>query len=133
MVRKSKVIATLGLNTDSILEDIIASSVDAVLIDTYYGSEEENVERIKRVKELREKLIHSWERTSFFGLSGDIDCTNHGNHKNNDWISESDHLGIFISKDKGNEISKNHEVKENHKDFISNAFSLALFVFIKWS
>lgn len=56
MVRKSKVIAALGLNTDSILEDIIASSVDAVLIDTYYGSEEENVERIKRVKELREKL-----------------------------------------------------------------------------
>ena len=56
MVRKSKVIATLGLNTDSILEDIIISSVDAVLIDTYYGSEEENVERIKRVKELREKL-----------------------------------------------------------------------------
>lgn len=56
MVRKSKVIATLGLNTDSILEDIIASSVDAVLIDTYYGSEEENVERIERVKELREKL-----------------------------------------------------------------------------
>ena len=56
MVRKSKVIATLGLNTDSILEDIIASSVDAVLIDTYYGSEEENVERNKRVKELREKL-----------------------------------------------------------------------------
>ena len=56
MVRKSKVIATLGLNTDSILEDIIASSVDAVLIDTYYGSEEENIERIKRVKELREKL-----------------------------------------------------------------------------
>ena len=56
MVRKSKVIATLGLNTDSILEDIIASSVDAVLIDTYYGSEEENVERINRVKELRDKL-----------------------------------------------------------------------------
>ena len=56
MVRKSKVIATLGLNTDSILEDIITSSVDAVLIDTYYGSEEENVERIERVKELREKL-----------------------------------------------------------------------------
>ena len=56
MVRKSKIIATLGLNTDSILEDIIASSVDAVLIDTYYGSEEENIERIKRVKELREKL-----------------------------------------------------------------------------
>ena len=56
MVRKSKVIATLGLNTDSILEDIITSSVDAVLIDTYYGSEEENVERSKRVKELREKL-----------------------------------------------------------------------------
>lgn len=56
MVRKSKVIATLGLNTDSILEDIITSSVDAVLIDTYYGSEEENVERIKIVKELREKL-----------------------------------------------------------------------------
>ena len=55
MVRKSKVIATWGLNTDSILEDIITSSVDAVLIDTYYGSEEENVERIKRVKELREK------------------------------------------------------------------------------
>ena len=56
MVRKSKVIATLGLNTDSILEDIITSSVDAVLIDTYYGSEEEDVERIKRAKELREKL-----------------------------------------------------------------------------
>ena len=56
MVRKSKVIATLGLNTDNILEDIIASSVDAVLIDTYYGSEEENIDRIKRVKELRGKL-----------------------------------------------------------------------------
>lgn len=56
MVRKSKVIATLGINTDNILEDIIASSVDAVLIDTYYGTEEENVERINRVKELRDKL-----------------------------------------------------------------------------
>jgi len=28
-------------------------------------------------------------------------------------------LWIFISKDEGNEIAKNHEIKENHKDFIS--------------
>ena len=56
MVRKSKVIATIEINIDKILKDIIARSVDAVLIDTYYGTEEENVERINRVKELREKL-----------------------------------------------------------------------------
>lgn len=56
MTRKSKVIATLGSSTDSILERIVDGGADAVLIDTYYGEEEENISRIERIKELREKL-----------------------------------------------------------------------------
>ena len=56
MTRKSKVIATLGNSTDSILEKIVDGGADAVLIDTYYGEEEENVSRIKKIKQLREKL-----------------------------------------------------------------------------
>ena len=56
MTRKSKVIATLGNSTDSILEKIVDGGADAVLIDTYYGEEEENVSRIEKIKQLREKL-----------------------------------------------------------------------------
>ena len=56
MTRKSKVIATLGNSTDSILEKIVDGGTDAVLIDTYYGEEEENVSRIEKIKQLREKL-----------------------------------------------------------------------------
>ena len=56
MNRKSKVIATLGNSTESILELIVAGAADAVLIDTYYGEEEENISRIEKIKELREKL-----------------------------------------------------------------------------
>ena len=56
MTRKSKVIATLGNSTDSILEKIVDGVADAVLIDTYYGEEEENVSRIEKIKQLREKL-----------------------------------------------------------------------------
>lgn len=56
MSRKSKVIATLGNSTEKHLEEIIGHLADAVLIDTYYGDEEENITRINKVKELREKL-----------------------------------------------------------------------------
>ncbi len=56
MNRKSKVIATLGNSTENILELIVAGAADAVLIDTYYGEEEENISRIEKIKELREKL-----------------------------------------------------------------------------
>ena len=56
MTRKAKVIATLGNSTEGLLEEIVAKGADAVLIDTYYGSTEECVERINKVKELREKL-----------------------------------------------------------------------------
>ena len=35
MVRKVKVIATLGNSTEKILEDIIKNDVDAILIDNY--------------------------------------------------------------------------------------------------
>jgi len=51
MTRKSKVIATLGNSTDSILEKIVDGGADAVLIDTYYGEEEENVSRIEKIKQ----------------------------------------------------------------------------------
>ena len=56
MNRKAKVIATLGNSTEGLLEEIVAKGADAVLIDTYYGSTEECVERINKIKELREKL-----------------------------------------------------------------------------
>ena len=56
MTRKAKVIATLGNSTEELLEEIVAKGADAVLIDTYYGSTEECVERINKIKELREKL-----------------------------------------------------------------------------
>ena len=56
MTRKAKVIATLGNSTEGLLEEIVAKGADAVLIDTYYGSTEECVERINEIKELREKL-----------------------------------------------------------------------------
>ena len=56
MTRKAKVIATLGNSKEGLLEEIVAKGADAVLIDTYYGSAEECVERINKIKELREKL-----------------------------------------------------------------------------
>lgn len=56
MTRKAKVIATLGNSTEGLLEEIVAKGADAVLIDTYYGSTEECVDRINKIKELREKL-----------------------------------------------------------------------------
>lgn len=56
MTRKAKIIATLGNSTEGLLEEIVAKGADAVLIDTYYGSTEECVDRINKVKELREKL-----------------------------------------------------------------------------
>ena len=56
MTRKSKIIATLGNSTEELLEEIVANGADAVLVDTYYGSPEECVSRINKIKELREKL-----------------------------------------------------------------------------
>ena len=55
MTRKAKIIATLGNSTEGLLEEIVAKGADAVLIDTYYGSTEECVDRINKVKELRQK------------------------------------------------------------------------------
>ena len=56
MTRKAKIIATLGNSTEGILEEIVARGADAVLIDTYYGSTEECIDRINKIKELRDKL-----------------------------------------------------------------------------
>lgn len=56
MTRKAKIIATLGNSTEELLEEIVTSGADAVLVDTYYGSSEECVSRINKIKELREKL-----------------------------------------------------------------------------
>lgn len=56
MARKAKIIATLGNSTEELLEEIVANGADAVLVDTYYGSPEECVNRINKIKELREKL-----------------------------------------------------------------------------
>ena len=56
MTRKAKIIATLGNSTEELLEEIVANGADAVLVDTYYGSPEECVNRINKIKELREKL-----------------------------------------------------------------------------
>lgn len=54
--RKVKVIATLGQSTDDKIENIIKNdSADALLIDNYYGTYEENSERIKLVKKYCEK------------------------------------------------------------------------------
>ena len=56
MTRKAKIIATLGNSTEELLEEIVANGADAVLVDTYYGSPEECVSRINKIKALREKL-----------------------------------------------------------------------------
>ncbi|MGX7111628.1 pyruvate kinase [Gemella cuniculi] len=56
MTRKVKIIATLGNSTENILKNIVNGAVDAVLIDTYYGSNEENIKRIEEIKSLREEL-----------------------------------------------------------------------------
>ena len=56
MTRKAKIIATLGNSTEELLEEIVANGADAVLVDTYYGSPEECVSRINKIKQLREKL-----------------------------------------------------------------------------
>lgn len=56
MARKAKIIATLGNSTEELLEEVVTNGADAVLVDTYYGSPEECVSRINKIKELREKL-----------------------------------------------------------------------------
>ena len=56
MIRNSKIIATIGDATDKILRKIVEGAADAVLIDSYYGNNEQNVERIERVKTLREEV-----------------------------------------------------------------------------
>lgn len=54
--RKVKIIATLGQSTDDKIESIVSGkSSDAVLIDNYYGSFEENSERILKVKYFRDQ------------------------------------------------------------------------------
>lgn len=55
MIRNSKIIATLGDTTDKVLRKIVEGAADAVLIDSYYGNNKQNVERIKKVKALREE------------------------------------------------------------------------------
>ena len=55
MIRNSKIIATIGDATDKVLRKIVEGAADAVLIDSYYGSNEQNVERIEKVKALREE------------------------------------------------------------------------------
>ena len=56
MIRNSKIIATLGDATDKVLRKIVEGAADAVLIDSYYGNNEQNVERIEKVKTLREEV-----------------------------------------------------------------------------
>jgi len=56
MIRNSKIIATIGDATDKVLRKIVEGAADAVLIDSYYGSNEQNVERIEKVKVLREEV-----------------------------------------------------------------------------
>ena len=56
MIRNSKIIATIGDATDKVLRKIVEGAADAVLIDSYYGNNKQNVERIKKVKALREEV-----------------------------------------------------------------------------
>ena len=56
MIRNSKIIATIGDATDKVLRKIVEGAADAVLIDSYYGNNEQNVERIEEVKSLREEV-----------------------------------------------------------------------------
>lgn len=56
MIRNSKIIATIGDATDKVLRKIVEGAADAVLIDSYYGSNEQNIERIEKVKSLREEV-----------------------------------------------------------------------------
>lgn len=54
-MKQVKTIATLGKKTDDKLEKIISSKVDAVLIDNFYGTFEENAKRIEKVKKYRKE------------------------------------------------------------------------------
>jgi len=64
MTRKAKIIATLGNSTEGLLEEIVARGADAVLIDTYYGSTEECIDRINKIKELREIRVETFMETT---------------------------------------------------------------------
>ena len=64
MTRKAKIIATLGNSTEELLEEIVANGADAVLVDTYYGSPEECVSRINKIKELREIRVETFMETT---------------------------------------------------------------------
>ena len=56
MIRNSKIIATIGDATDKVLRKIVEGAADAVLIDSYYGNNEQNIERIEEVKSLSEEV-----------------------------------------------------------------------------
>ena len=56
MIRNSKIIATIGDATDKVLRKIVEGAADAVLIDSFYGSDEQNIERIETIKSLREEV-----------------------------------------------------------------------------
>ena len=67
----------------------------------------------------------------FLGLGDHIEGSHHRNAKNHERIADSDNLWVFISKDKGDEVAKYHEIKENDKDLIPDTIGLAPFVFVK--
>ena len=105
MTRKAKIIATLGNSTEELLEEIVANGADAVLVDTYYGSPEECVSRINKIKELRESK-HPLDKPSlgstFKNPEGDFAAR---------LISECGLKGTIIG---------NAQIAEKHPNFVLN-------------
>lgn len=96
--RTVKIIATLGQGTDEKIESIISDkNLDAVLIDNYYGTNEENSARIAKVRELCEKhdsnlaiiydLDHIYAQNKYKLIKLDIDNVYYALKENVDFIA----------------------------------------------
>ena len=115
MRRKVKIIATLGQSTDKKLENIISNELaDAVLIDNYYGSNEENSERIKKVKELSKNksisiiydLDHIYAQNKYKLIKIDLENVEYAIKENVDFIATPFISGIEEIKEVKSIIEK---------------------------
>lgn len=140
MRRKVKIIATLGQSTDKKLENIISNELaDAVLIDNYYGSNEENSERIKKVKELSKNksisiiydLDHIYAQNKYKLIKIDLENVEYAIKENVDFIATPFISGIEEIKEVKSIIEKSGKdialiVKIDSKNAYQNIDSILI-------
>lgn len=140
MRRKVKIIATLGQSTDKKLENIISNELaDAVLIDNYYGSNEENSKRIKKVKELSKNksisiiydLDHIYAQNKYKLIKIDLENVEYAIKENVDFIATPFISGIEEIKEVKSIIEKSGKdialiVKIDSKNAYQNIDSILI-------